>query len=294
MKFVIHPVQNRYPFLEEKMKRKKRAITLAIIALSSVSSTLAASEWEHNQAYNAGDVVTHLGHTYISAHWNLGNAPEKNEDVWDGWIYLDNSNIPLYQSESSYNGGAVVSYQGHYFLSKWWTKGEYPDNSNAWRLLKNYTVWPSTPKTPVKPPSDPKSAEAILGIDSDSDGIRDSYINAVVEQYQKAELVQLALSAGHEYKVLHELALEVPVSLSPQEAKRKLHSIVALEDCVEHLKNTGQITVTPDSLYNETIYQSLYYRIGKRRLFEAMGANYDELPVETQACPKNLKVGGQQ
>ena len=32
----------------------------------------------------------------------------------------------------AYNGGAVVSYNGHKWTAKWWTQGEEPGTTGEW------------------------------------------------------------------------------------------------------------------------------------------------------------------
>jgi len=41
---------------------------------------------------------------------------------------------PAWVSTTAYNGGAVVSYNGHQWTAKWWTQGDIPGNNsqNVW------------------------------------------------------------------------------------------------------------------------------------------------------------------
>ncbi|KGK11985.1 carbohydrate-binding protein [Vibrio navarrensis] len=269
-------------------------IALSIGLLTSTSG-FASTPWQSDAVYNAGDVVIHNGNTFVSIHWNSGSAPEVNDVSWDGWLYVENGEIPLFQSEEAYNGAQLVNYKGEYYLSKWWVQGENPDESSAWRHLANFQIdsGDSLPVAP-EPDLDPKSAEAIHGVDSDNDGVRDSYKEAVIDAYSSPEIVQLALSASHEYKLLHDIALDDSIALSKEAATTQLNSIIRMEGCFEQLRRDGQIQEMPDDLYTETIYQALYYRIGKRRLFEAMGEDFDAFVFEESPCPTSLLPGGQQ
>jgi chitinase len=41
---------------------------------------------------------------------------------------------PAWQAGRAYTGGSVVSYQGHQWTAKWWTRGDTPGNNaqNVW------------------------------------------------------------------------------------------------------------------------------------------------------------------
>ena len=266
---------------------KKQLIALAIgLTISATAS--ASNVWDKGTVYNAGDLVEHNGETYVSTHWNQGNAPEVNDVVWDGWLHIDSDDVGLYQHEVAYLGSSIVNYKGQAYLSKWWVKGEYPNESSAWRLLSNFDLIPKTPTKDPDPNVNPKSPETIYGVDSDNDGIRDSYKLAVVKAYKNPEVVQLALSVSYEYSTLHQLALGEQINMNVEDAASKYNSIIAFEDCAELLLLDGQINETPSALYNNSIYRSLYYRIGKERLFEAMGRDFDALVTPENPCPQSL------
>jgi chitodextrinase len=45
---------------------------------------------------------------------------------------------PAWNAATAYNGGAVVSYNGHTYTAKWWTQGEQPDtHSGQWDVWKD-------------------------------------------------------------------------------------------------------------------------------------------------------------
>ena len=37
--------------------------------------------------------------------------------------------VPAWSATTAYNGGAVVSYNGHQWTAKWWTQGDIPGNN---------------------------------------------------------------------------------------------------------------------------------------------------------------------
>ncbi len=137
---------------------------------------------------------------------------------------------------------------------------------------------------------DPKSPQAVHGVDSNNDGIRDSYQVAVHKNYLIHEVVELAMGVADAYKFLHELVLDDAIQVVPQVAINKLNRIIAIEDCFELLQRSGQIKEHPVSLYNDVIYRALYYRIGKRRLFEAMGSDYEAFVFEINPCPASVSL----
>ncbi len=265
----------------------KRRIALGVL-LAFPLTAFAADDWSQHDVYNAGDIVTHNGNTFVSAHWNQGNKPTVNDYSWDGWIYLDKTALAPYEHEKVYNGGTIVEYGGDVYLSKWWVQGDYPNTSNAWRLLENFTLDPSTPSDDTDPNVNPKSPETIKGIDSDGDGIRDSYKARVLDKYDSPEVVQLALSVSQEYNDLNALAFDDTLVLEPEEATVKLTNILAVEKCADILVEQGLISETPLQLYANTIYRALYYRLGKERLFAQSGSDLTTLRAEDQPCPENF------
>ncbi|HHX8293754.1 TPA: carbohydrate-binding protein [Vibrio diabolicus] len=273
----------------------RKSLILLGIGLLTSTSGFASTPWQSDAVYNAGDVVTHNGNTFVSIHWNSGSVPVVNDVSWDGWLYVENGNISLFQAEEAYNGAELVNYKGEYYLSKWWVQGEYPNESSAWRHLVNLDLGGDvTPPVEPEPDLDPKSAEAIHGADSDNDGIRDSYKAAVIETYSSPEIVQFALSAAYEYKLLHELALDNSIQLSKEDATKQMNSFIRMGSCFEQLRREGLIQKMPNSLFTDSIYRAVYYRIGKRRLFELMDSDYDAFIFEDSPCPASLISGGQQ
>ncbi len=273
--------------------------TLLVLGIGITFSTFifANTPWQIDSIYNEGDIVTYDGNLYISTYPTSGYIPEKNHKSWDGWLYIDSGNIPLFKSEVAYSASKVVNDKGHYYVSKWQVQGQRPNESKAWRQLVNIETFDaemsSIDPAPIRD-GDPKSPQAIHGIDRNNDGIRDSYIEAVTNHYSSQKIIQLALSAAHEYRLLHELAFDDSIQLSVEEAAKKLNSIIALEECVELLRRDGQLTETPLDLYIDSLYSALYYRIGKRRLFEAMGSDYEAFIFEDTPCPASFSLGGQQ
>ncbi|GDY30294.1 chitinase [Gandjariella thermophila] len=104
-----------------------------------------APAWNPTTAYNGGAVVSYNGHTWTAKWWTQGDTPGNNsQNVW-----TDNGpctattttnpptqgcSAPAWNPTTAYNGGAVVSYNGHTWTAKWWTQGDTPGNNsqNVW------------------------------------------------------------------------------------------------------------------------------------------------------------------
>uniref|UniRef100_UPI00131CC001 hypothetical protein n=1 Tax=Thaumasiovibrio occultus TaxID=1891184 RepID=UPI00131CC001 len=51
----------------------------------------------------------------------------------------------------------------------------------------------------AEPDFDPRTPESIRGVDSDGDGLRDSYKAAVLSTYQRPEVIEIVMFLGREY-----------------------------------------------------------------------------------------------
>jgi chitinase len=100
----------------------------------------AAAAWSSATAYNGGAQVSYNGHTYTAKWWTQGETPG-TADVWTdngacsggGTTTPPSGSCPAaWSSSTAYNGGAVVSYNGHKYTAKWWTQGETPGNHDVW------------------------------------------------------------------------------------------------------------------------------------------------------------------
>jgi chitodextrinase len=110
-----------------------------------------APAWVSTTAYNGGAVVSYNGHTWTAKWWTQGDIPGNNaQNVWtDNGACSGGGNpspsassttgggtcsAPAWVSTTAYNGGAVVSYNGHKWTAKWWTQGDIPGNNaqNVW------------------------------------------------------------------------------------------------------------------------------------------------------------------
>ncbi len=114
------------------------------------TGSCSAAPWVSTTAYNGGAIVSYNGHTWTAKWWTQGDIPGNNgQNVWtdDGACSGGGTpsasasstgggtcSAPAWVSTTAYNGGAVVSYNGHQWTAKWWTQGDIPGNNgqNVW------------------------------------------------------------------------------------------------------------------------------------------------------------------
>ena len=112
------------------------------------TGTCTAAAWVSTTAYNGGAVVSYNGHTWTAKWWTQGDIPGNNSQA----VWTDNGacsggtatatatstgtggsgtcTAAAWVSTTAYNGGAVVSYNGHTWTAKWWTQGDIPGNNS--------------------------------------------------------------------------------------------------------------------------------------------------------------------
>jgi chitinase len=92
--------------------------------------------------YTGGQVVSYNGHTWKAKWWTQGETPGR-ADVWADQGACGGGGTtpppgpctaPAWNPTTAYNGGAVVSYNGHKWTAKWWTQGDVPgaNGQNVW------------------------------------------------------------------------------------------------------------------------------------------------------------------
>jgi chitinase len=99
--------------------------------------TCTGPAWNSTTAYTGGTVVSYNGHSWLAKWWTQGETPG-SAAVWTDQGACGGSTTPppsgtcsaaAWNSTTAYNGGAVVSYNGHNWLAKWWTQGDVPGNN---------------------------------------------------------------------------------------------------------------------------------------------------------------------
>lgn len=95
--------------------------------------------WNSTQAYVAGKEVTHNGSTYKAKWWTKGDKPGDSA-VWE---LVNNDDVTPPPSSSNewdqnsiYLVGDTALSKGLLYKAKWWTRGEKPEDSAVWQLVK--------------------------------------------------------------------------------------------------------------------------------------------------------------
>ena len=118
-------------------KRQYFQTTSLIMFLSFWINTVMASaipQWSETVIYNSGDKAGYNSNVYEALWWTKGNIPTNGAP----WTLIENNN-PEQQNASAwsptatYTAGASVSYQGGQYVAQWWTQGDFPDKSAAWK-----------------------------------------------------------------------------------------------------------------------------------------------------------------
>ncbi len=150
-------------------------LTLISYGLCGTSVVL---EWNKNTQYTGNEVVWHDSHFYIAERRVQGEVPSDSSKNWAECISLRKP-TPFVQ-KNMYRTGEVVVYNNATWVAGHSTNNVLPDTA------ANKTAWIRTDLTQLhgpiyKLPPDPKitGMQTILGVDTDSDGVRDDLQRAI-------------------------------------------------------------------------------------------------------------------
>jgi chitinase len=100
-----------------------------------------APAWNASTVYTGGQTASYNGHTWRAQWWTQGETPGVAQ-VWVDQGACSGSgggggtgcSSAAWSPTTAYNGGAVVTYNGHSWTAKWWTQGDIPGNNgqNVW------------------------------------------------------------------------------------------------------------------------------------------------------------------
>ncbi len=94
--------------------------------------------YDPGRIYVAGDTAVYNGVTYKAKWWiQGGGAPDVNQ-AWEkaSGGNTDSGVSGSYNPQTAYTGGNRVTYEGHVYQAKWWTKGDVPGKSDVWQLIE--------------------------------------------------------------------------------------------------------------------------------------------------------------
>lgn len=239
----------------------------SLFLYSSLSYSYEA--WDQNLTYTAGDMVTKDGIIYLSTHWNKSTPPVNNKNNWDGWITFPNNN-PNWDASNTYHGGDVVAYQNKFYLAKYWNSGAIPATSEAWLIL----IGAEDP-TPITPEEalDPESKEAILGIDSNNNGLDDVYEAKIEETYSNEKDKELAKALGISWRLITEFHFINQELIDKDTAKNTTIISSSLYSCSQDKFYKNNSYITPSELYFTTINRSYSYRMAEAKLAKVIDMN---------------------
>jgi len=93
------------------------------------------------QKYEKGEVVLYKGDLYttLQTHSNYGDESWNPKDAVTLFVFKTALNT-TWDADNIYNLGDKVFYAGVEYEAKWWTKGNRPDVSDAWKMISNTVV----------------------------------------------------------------------------------------------------------------------------------------------------------
>ena len=260
----------------------KRLLLSSLFLYSSLSYSYDA--WDENTTYLSGDMVTKDGVIFVSTHWNKSSPPVNNENNWDGWIKFPN-NKPEWDASTTYHGGDVVAYQDKFYLSKYWNNGSTPHNSDSWLILIGADK--ATPPTEPDTPLDPESKEAILGIDSNNNGLDDEYEEKIEETYSNEKDKELAKALGISWRSISEFYF-IELELIDKETAKNITTLSSsLYSCSQDKYYENNEYTPPSELYFNTINRSYAYRMAESKLAKIIDMN--ENYIDEKIC-QSFKV----
>lgn len=99
--------------------------------------------------YTQNEIVAYEGKLYITlqSHSNYGDEswnPISAIALFKFKAELEENKETTWEAITIYNIGDKVTYEGKPYQAKWWTKGDRPDKSEAWKILNSEVVrWDS-------------------------------------------------------------------------------------------------------------------------------------------------------
>ncbi|TVO34020.1 hypothetical protein [Vibrio algivorus] len=260
------------------MNKIKVIFALAFFSISFSPNIFAYDMWNKNKEYKSGEIVEWSEKLYISSHWTKGVEPIENNINWDGWIFIDKKKLTYWNSHEIYTGGEVVVINDNYYLASWWNKNEYPETSSAWRHLTNINF--DDKESPKLGDGD----STIEGSDADDNGIRDDYEISVRKSYPDEEIVNVALSASHEWKTLLQVSLKEDMVITKKYASDSFSNLIALNRCFIEIKKNDPSFDSPTKLYFNTLERALEKRSAENKLFDVLSNDLSGIKTPDTPC----------
>ncbi|WP_326558476.1 carbohydrate-binding protein [Micromonospora sp. NBC_01796] len=96
-----------------------------------------ATVWTASRIFNTGDTVMHNGKKFRARWYTRNQAPGDPNGPWEEIAPPSPDNKPAAWTPTTvYNTGNRVSYQGHVYEAKWYTRNQTPGDANGpWKLV---------------------------------------------------------------------------------------------------------------------------------------------------------------
>ena len=94
--------------------------------------------WTASRIFNSGDVAMYDGRKWRAQWYTRNQKPGDRNGSWEEIAPTPPDNSPAaWTLTKVYNAGDRVSFKGHVYEAKWWTRGQEPgDKFGPWKLIK--------------------------------------------------------------------------------------------------------------------------------------------------------------
>lgn len=218
------------------------------------------SMWSAEEFYRRGDVVRLQDDMYISVIPSRGRPPATSKAHWRKIDYNDRRQIRI---KSVYPLGTVVSHQGKHYISLRLNAVGLKfrlDDSRRWMEFTHPGLIYDIPDAPI----DPDQIASLIGVDSNSNGIRDDYEREILFSDLPAPVKDAALSAGKVYGALMQVSLE-EVEVDASMARDILRNMVIARECRRALSQ-----IYNGAMWEETSYFNTFDRIEAKFVLQNM------------------------
>lgn len=211
---------------------------LLLTLILTVSIFCQIKDWDPGTAYNGGRIVKFENEYYLSRYWSQNSAPNEHDTIW----YKAKIHELIYfkwKDTTVYDLGDLVKHDNQVYIALHNTQGHEPSDSepyDPWVPI----IFPILEHFPASPGGVGDST--LLGIDSDSNGIRDD-VERKIGFYipdnpaQRAAMMQIAKQKQSQFI---EYATQISrgdsiINIDPNEIQR----------AVECAGTTGALDVMP-------------------------------------------------
>jgi enterochelin esterase-like enzyme/chitodextrinase len=90
--------------------------------------------WTASRIFNAGDIATYNGSTWLASWWTQNQVPGSPTGPWQE-IVVDDEGNAVWTPSRIFDAGAVVVHNGQKYVAQWWTRNQVPGQAGGpWKL----------------------------------------------------------------------------------------------------------------------------------------------------------------